>query len=322
MVHFEKQTYGSESKGEGYEARQIEKLSESLGEVAEHLQENDGLPVNPVSCCVDMGDSSFEKKKTEDGEIGAHSKDRIQEDIEFAKREAERDGKRYELDISAEEFDGNLLDDKREQLEVATVLMFFEFLKKEFIVVRASPHDRHENGVGILIIHRDTGNVVCGITETEDKKGEGVEGLESNVVETNAGDRGVYIDYGFRLERKEGGKSRFAPAALSNVPVFYLPLSSDYVTRVRNAMTGSSDKAALSERDEFARILSLLLDEEIPDVEDGLRQQFGVVRGGTGISELNAVQGRVNTFRDALKGARDSLGLSDVSLGAEKREAA
>ena len=105
--------------------------------------------------------------------------------ISLAGRDAEKDASLVAIqeDAFSRDFHGNKPEDmetwRRQQeakdpnlTEMSLTLLLNKFLKKDFIVARASSYDDYNNGIDNVLIDKTSGEVLCGFDEVMVKKGE------------------------------------------------------------------------------------------------------------------------------------------------------
>jgi hypothetical protein len=116
-----------------------------------------------------------------------------------------------------------------EQLEMLAHAILVKNLPKEFLVVRASPHDDRANKVDTVILDRATGTLVCAFDEVGTTSGVDYEAKQQHVQEHNL-KGGATLKYGMKMEEKNG-KKEVMLSSVSNIPLFYIALPSDRIKK-------------------------------------------------------------------------------------------
>ena len=117
-----------------------------------------------------------------------------------------------------------------EQLEMLAHAVFAKHLGPDFVVVRAADHDDRVNKADTLLLERATGNLVCAFDEVGDTWGVDYEKKRQAVQDRNLKQGGVSLKYGLGLEQRDG-KTVVIGTEEKNVPVFYLALPSDRISK-------------------------------------------------------------------------------------------
>jgi len=122
--------------------------------------------------------------------------------------------------------------------EIALTVLLHKFLKKDFIVARASAYDDYNNGVDQVIIDKKSGAIICGFDEviTPFKDGRAPKKEEKLKRKMQAG--GIKIKYG-AVVNNQGELER---SSRSNLPAFYLALTKDELAELLPALTNDMEK--------------------------------------------------------------------------------
>ena len=120
-------------------------------------------------------------------------------------------------------------------MEMALTILLHKYLKKDFIVARASAYDDYNNGVDQVVIDKKSGAIICGFDEvvTHFKDGRAPKKEEKLKRKMLAG--GARIKYG-AVFNKQGELER---ASRSYLPAFYLALTKDDLNELLPALTNN-----------------------------------------------------------------------------------
>jgi hypothetical protein len=129
-----------------------------------------------------------------------------------------------------------------ERFEVLKTIVFYKFLHKRFIIVRASFYDDVFNHVDNLIVERETGNIVCAFDEVSTISGPELVKKQERFLRNNI--NGARVKYGI-LSTKDGLKK----GKIENIPIFYLALPPENINK------GIENLASLKEISEYERKL-------------------------------------------------------------------
>jgi hypothetical protein len=141
--------------------------------------------------------------------------------------------------------------------EMYAALLFDKIFGDEYFILRTSRFDDIARGVDMIIVHKETGEVVCAVDEVGVR--EGSRAIERKREKTEKANRegGKSVKYG--LVKKDG---KFVPGENRHVPVLYADITLD---AFQDMLAGVSEDGIVegeSERALCARIL------------DGLEAQF------------------------------------------------
>jgi hypothetical protein len=197
-----------ESLREKIEEREIEKLKRISRECIENLK-REGVPIDEdwrikmeafEGICKDYTKEKIAKDKEE-----VKEKEKI-----FEKEKIERYGLASEEKLKA----------TGEKLEYLKNIIFYKFLREDFIICRSSRYDDLKNGVDNLILEKETGNLVCALDECEIKR---YRTKEEMVWQKNL-EGGGRLKYGLTV--KEG---KIKLGSQENLPVFLLFLKDNLI---------------------------------------------------------------------------------------------
>jgi hypothetical protein len=199
---------------EAIRREEAEKLKKLLGNIREVL-ERQGVPVDQ-NCRIDIGAfrDVYGKK--------------VENDIELIN----------EIKGGTEE---SLLTDG-ERFEVLKTIVFYKFLHKRFIIVRASFYDDVSNQVDNLIIEKETGNIVCAFDEVSTISGPRLAKKQERFLINNI--NGARVKYGV-LSTRDGLKK----GEIENIPIFYLALPPENIDK------GIENLTSLEEISDYERKL-------------------------------------------------------------------
>jgi hypothetical protein len=141
--------------------------------------------------------------------------------------------------------------EKNGQMEMAVTALLHKVLGKRYLVVRTADYDDYVGGVDNIIVDKETGVVICGFDDVhEGGDGERTQTKQEKVRKI-AKKGGARLRFG--LEFANGSLHR---AALENLPVFYLGLSSEELIELtRNMSYSLSEKPTEMEVKIFSRLL-------------------------------------------------------------------
>jgi len=137
---------------------------------------------------------------------------------------------------------------KNKLMEMAVTAIFHKFLGQEFIILRTSTYDdyfggrakdgKYLGGSDNLIVHKVTGEVLCGIDEChEGGRGETIEKKEKKMKKI-AESGGVDVTYGMTIDDK-----KLKLTSLKNIPVFYISLMRDELNELLEKMSYDNTKS-------------------------------------------------------------------------------
>ncbi|MDD2757808.1 MAG: hypothetical protein PHD72_00340 [Patescibacteria group bacterium] len=146
---------------------------------------------------------------------------------------------------------------KNYQMEMAVTALLHKILGGDYLVVRASALDDYNNGVDNIIINKQTGEVICAFDEVhESGTGERTE-KKNQKIKTLAVRGGAKVRYGIKME-----KGKLQRASMSNVPVFYLGLSSKELENLLDNMNFDLDgEIQPKEYETFAQLVASLKEQ-------------------------------------------------------------
>lgn len=150
-----------------------------------------------------------------------------------------------------------------ELCELYVTALFNKHFSEKLITVRTSEYDDILRHVDTLIVDRKTGDVVWAFDEglgiSKDKREEvlkrniGREILTSSYNNIETG--GVKIKYGLKLTKNENGQERIEVGQNRHVPVFYIGIPKESLSRVVSEFNPSKDSTSEHERKMLKYIL-------------------------------------------------------------------
>jgi hypothetical protein len=117
-----------------------------------------------------------------------------------------------------------------ERLEMLAQAIFIRNLGPDFVVARSCSRDDRKNKVDTVLLDKTTGNLVCAFDAVGDISGEIYQKKQGGVQERNL-KGGASLKYGLGVETKSDGKKKVVPAAVNNIPVFYVALPKAYLDK-------------------------------------------------------------------------------------------
>jgi len=132
--------------------------------------------------------------------------------------------------------------------EMAITGVLHRFLKKQFIVMRASRYDDYMNGVDNVIVDKESGTVVCAFDEVagSERNPQDQELFEKKLgnIREKSQKTGTTIKYGISLEKDPSGAMRLVGKEFGNVPTFCLRISKEELHRLLDSMSDDIDAGA------------------------------------------------------------------------------
>ena len=114
--------------------------------------------------------------------------------------------------------------------EIFKTSLFNKFLKENFLILRSSRYDDIKNGVDNLILEKNEKNVICAIDDVTQTKLSGYfEEKKKEILHKNLELNGAQLKYGVYFEKDKNGQRLLKKGPLKNIPLFYLPLTQDYL---------------------------------------------------------------------------------------------
>jgi hypothetical protein len=166
--------------------------------------------------------------------------------------------------MNAEELrQGRLLSDG-EKLEMLAYALFVKNLGERFIVARSSPHDDWANGVDTMLLDRETGNLVCAFDEVGNTTGEVHEKKLTTIQEKNK-NGGASVKYALGINQ-QGDNKEVIKSSAKNVPVFYIALPRDRITKGINEF-GSNPKGNSDFEDKLFTYFKATLSAQVEGLE-------------------------------------------------------
>jgi hypothetical protein len=214
----------------------VEKLLNFAKDLSTSLNA-DGLPImipkeNFDDCYrIDMKKFSdvYCKEKIEKDIAAVQEKENTFKKIEKINEEKIKEALSYRkspdqlLDIDEKMTKGNIF-------EIFKTSLFNKFLKEDFLVLRTSRYDDIKNGVDNMILEKNGKNVICAIDDvTQTKLSTYFEEKKKEILDKNLKFNGIKIKYGVYFEKDKNGQKVLRKGPLENIPLFYLPLTQDYL---------------------------------------------------------------------------------------------
>lgn len=165
-----------------------------------------------------------------------------------------------EQSLSREEWLKKREASKGEMMEKAITLILDEILGDDFVVARASSFDDYNNGVDNVILHKKTGNVVCGFDDVISKDKEGGSEEKKEKIKIIMARGGARLKYGLSLKEDGGLETK----ELKNLPAFYLALSQDDLALALQSLAKEGLKEGINK---LAIKLFKSIDEQIKDID-------------------------------------------------------
>ncbi len=146
------------------------------------------------------------------------------------------------------------------QVEMVITSILYKILRDKFIVTRASTYDDYENGVDNVIVHKETGEVICAFDEVND----GVDGHKQDEkkkkIVNKAKKNGATIKYAFTVINKDG-VPKLQKKSHQNIPTFYLSLTSEKMRKVLDKITFDINHISFEELEIFNDLLNSMKDQ-------------------------------------------------------------
>ena len=158
-------------------------------------------------------------------ESGYYSKDEIEKDKE----------KVHELERGFSENDAQKTDAEKEKMKVSkifeqsvAVIFHYAMRAKNLAVVSTTPHTDYLDGVDSLVIHKQTGQIICAIDETNSNIHNIIHGSKlNNIVKRNKEEK--IIKYGVALNTD--GKWYPSELKRKDAPLAYLSMPQEKITK-------------------------------------------------------------------------------------------
>lgn len=193
--------------------------------VAENLEKVKTLLGQIKEACLPLGIQLDDQGRISMEQFSARDAEEDVEKLATAVRRMNRNQTKLDLpslEIS-QPLESRLKASPGELLEILKTIILNKFISNKYIVVRASQYDDWITGVDNVIIHKESGEIVCAVDEiTGDTVSESEYAARKldEMFERNAKDGGINLKHGF-VKEKDG---KYSPHEVSFVPVFYLAL--------------------------------------------------------------------------------------------------
>lgn len=154
-------------------------------------------------------------------------------------------------------------------LEMATPVLLYKFLPKNFVAVKTTAYDDYENGVDNLIVDKSTGEVICTVDDFSALAGSKHDLSKQEKVLNKTKHGGAKLRYGITYD----DKGKLVKGPLRNLPVFNFRLSADALKGLLREMNFDLDREpSIKEREVVMQIIQdfieqtkILLESEIND---------------------------------------------------------
>lgn len=199
--------------------KEVKKLREIIKEISQRLGKENGIQLTN-DCRIEM--ESFKRK-------GIYSDEEMNDDIKLIKKCQKKFwGKVHpNEEFNNEKYQKERLMSKGEQLEILKTYIFYKFLPKNFLAIRASLYDDFINKVDNIILEKETGNIVCAFDEVGDMKGKEYTDKTQEVLKRDT-EGGVRLKYGLGIKEN---KQLFL-TELKSLPLFYLCLDEEMISEI------------------------------------------------------------------------------------------
>lgn len=159
--------------------------------------------------------------------------------------------------------------------EMAVTAMFYKIVGDEFLVMRSSTYDDYKNGVDNLIVHKETGDVICALDELhENIESNRREEKEKKILKKNHRG-GASIKYGITFEPDKQGQNQLVRTEMKNIPVFCISVVQDNLEKLLDEMNYNvGEKPSQTELQIFKQVNEALIKQV-----ESLSEDTGV-RGG------------------------------------------
>lgn len=144
--------------------------------------------------------------------------------------------------------------------EKALTLALNDTLKDKFIVARASLYDDYNNGFDLVIVNKETGDIICGVDYVlGDENFDGAQKKEGKLQKI-MDKGGATIKYGAKLE-----DGVLTSAAIKNTPAFYLALKKTELSDLLLNLKTGGQKREEADAKIFNKLLSSLTEQAATD---------------------------------------------------------
>jgi len=117
--------------------------------------------------------------------------------------------------------------------EMALTILLHKFLKKDFIVARASAYDDYNNGVDQVVIDKKSGAIICGFDEVITPFKDGRAPKKEEKLKRKMLSGGARIKYGAVFNEQQ----ELERTSRSHLPAFYLALTKEDLNELLLALT-------------------------------------------------------------------------------------
>lgn len=227
------------------------KIEDYLNEIANEMQAR-GVPIG----------RDFRIQPQEYKEV--YSEQIVNNDLEFIKEKKQEFAERG-FDESKRK--------KAELCELYVTALFNKHFSEKLITVRTSEYDDILNHVDTLIVDRATGQVVSAFDEVSTIKGDSYQKKREMIEKRNIGREiltssynniktgGVKIKYGLTLTKNENGQERIKLAQNRHVPIFYIAIPTESLSRAVSEFNPSKDSTSEYERNMLQYILESIMSQ-------------------------------------------------------------
>jgi len=253
MSNFETENNNQDHESEKKE--NIEKLHNFSGAIAqENNQKYEGGDI--VNEDITINIKNFD-------EDACYTKEEIEEDEKFVERKKKKFNKE------------ELRDSNGQLFEEAIACVFHRILKKNYLVVRSSDFDDFSNGVDLLIVDEETGEIICAVDDISTNENfQGIEDKENKVLLQNM-NGGAKMKYGLTFkENGQSGEMELTREKIKEIPIFFMHLSGEKLDELLSKMNydikGDPSEIELEIFDELVRILEI----ESKEMQKKIQERF------------------------------------------------
>lgn len=145
--------------------------------------------------------------------------------------------------------------------EMAVTSVLHKFMGKDFIVARATDYDDYKNGVDNVLIHKESGAVICGFDEVLGSVGDsGIKMKEDMITKSKKkADRkqyGASLKYGAKIVNGLLEKS-----SMSDLPTFFLSLSREELMLLLEDVNKDNQNGGEYEKQMFDKFILLMKEQ-------------------------------------------------------------
>jgi hypothetical protein len=269
-----------------------EKLNRLVGDIAREENERAERECGIKGLLNEDGSVNMEGFATENG--GIYSKEEVGADLAQVYNDEVSNSVSHNLAFGSpeqkarvKEWQKDRSESKSNQVEEAIMVVLYNMLKADFLVVRAAKLDDYEAGVDMFIVNRTTGAVICAI---DDVHKEGEDDLKKQEkTKRIALKGGAEVKYGITSHNGQLKRTK-----LENLPVFYLGLTSDEFNNLMASMGPGLNSAVSGKEVEIFSQFAASLESQKNSIGSlifepgaGIRQNIGQL--GSSIKKLKQI---------------------------------